>query len=396
MIEDLLDLVTDPCELLGLGEPTHREPGIAEIRNGLFARLADHGFGSIALETDRVAALTVNDFVRSGTGNLDEVMATGFTHGFGTMAANRALVAWLREYNDTRPESRRLSFHGFDAPMEMMSAPGPRADLAAVRDYLGTDHDIETPCGADERWSRTEALMDAAASPGATADARRLREIAEELGNLLLARAPELIAESSPARWFRARARWSAGSGLLRYHGYAARPGSDQERWNDMCALRDVLMAENLLDIRRAETGRGATLVFANNAHLGRDRSSLALGPMNLDWNGAGAILSAVLGERYRLVVGSLGTSEAIDLGEAAHGTFEAALSDRDGWGLVRPEAIPDATVRTDTNPAQGYAPLTRSLIDGADAVLHLPRATGRDVGYDAYLAEQRRGYDPG
>src|SRR5690606_9103678 len=105
------------------------------------------------------------------------------------------------------------------------------------------------------------------------------------------------------------------------YHGYAARPGSDQERWNDMCALRDVLMAENLLDIRRAEAGRGATLVFANNAHLQRDRSSMSLGPMNLDWNGAGAILSAVLGQRYRLVVGSLGSSRAIELGEAAEGT---------------------------------------------------------------------------
>lgn len=394
MTQDIHEFTPESCELLALGEPTHLEPGIAHIRNDLFARLAERGFASIALETDRVAALAVDDYVRHGHETLDAVMAKGFTHGFGTMAANRRLVEWMREYNDGRPETEKLSFHGFDAAMEMMSAPSPRPYLEAARDYLGVDVDIAA--GPDENWSRTEALMDAAASPGAIPGAERLRGIGEDLLNLLYARAPELIAATSRAQWFQARTRLTAGLGLLRYHRSAAKTGTDQERWNDMCAVRDVLMADNLLDIRRIEAGRGPTLIFANNAHLQRDRSSLDLGPMHLEWYGAGAILSAVLGERYRLVVGGLGSSEALELAEPAPGTFEAALTAREGWDLVRPGEIPESTVRTDTNPMQGYAPLTRSLVDGADAVLHLPRASGRDAGYDAYLTEQRRGYRAG
>ncbi|NUS95767.1 MAG: hypothetical protein HOQ36_25730 [Nocardia sp.] len=87
-----------PTDLLAFGEPTHLEPAFAWTRNDLFAELAGHGYRSIALETDRVAALVVDDYVRYGTGTLDIAMARGFSHGFGDFAANRGLVAWMREY----------------------------------------------------------------------------------------------------------------------------------------------------------------------------------------------------------------------------------------------------------------------------------------------------------
>src|SRR5690349_23602063 len=105
-----MDLTDCTAELLALGEPTHFEPAFARLRNDLFARLAEHGFRSIALETDRVAALD-----------------GGFSHGLGDVDANRQLVAWLREYNSHAAEP--LVFHGFDAPMEMFSAPSPRPYL---------------------------------------------------------------------------------------------------------------------------------------------------------------------------------------------------------------------------------------------------------------------------
>src|SRR5690606_14051683 len=106
------------ADLLGFGEPTHLEPAFAWTRNELFAELAGRGFRSIALESDRVAALVVDDYVRQGAGTLDEAMRAGFSHGFGELEANRQLVAWMREYNENRSAEDRLAFHGFDGSME--------------------------------------------------------------------------------------------------------------------------------------------------------------------------------------------------------------------------------------------------------------------------------------
>jgi erythromycin esterase-like protein len=174
MSQDIRDFVPTSCEVLALGEPAHQEPAFAWTRNKLFPALVDRGFRSIALETDRVAALTVNDFVQDGVGTLDTAMRDGFSHGFGELDANRELVAWMREHNESRPEEQRVSFHGFDAAMETMSAPSPRRHLEYARDYLGLDLDLAGLLGDDEQWSRQEAVLDPAMSVGATTDADQL------------------------------------------------------------------------------------------------------------------------------------------------------------------------------------------------------------------------------
>ncbi|MFJ2190482.1 erythromycin esterase family protein [Kitasatospora sp. NPDC087861] len=373
MSQDIRDLVPASCALLALGEPTHQEPAFALIRNELFAHLVDRGFRSIAVETDRVAALTVNDFVQEGVGTLDTAMSEGFSHGFGELDANRRLVAWMREYNRNRPPQERLAFHGFDTQTENTSAPSPRRYLEHARDYLGVDLDLAGLAGEDQRWSRPEAVLDPETSPGATAEAEQLRVIADDLLTLLYARAPELVAATSRAEWLRARTHLTAGRGLLRYHRQSARrlePGA--ARMSGLLGTRDVLMAQNLLDIRRDEARRGATVVFAHNVHLQRNPSAIRVADMDLTWNGAGAILHS-LDEPYTFVPGSLGRSEAIGLQAPEPDTYEGALQRRAAtWGLVEPGAVAGGRTRTDTTPEQGYFPLDRAVLDGADAILHI------------------------
>jgi erythromycin esterase-like protein len=324
-----MDLTDFTAELLAFGEPTHFEPAFARLRNDLFAQLVEHGFRSIALETDRVAALD-----------------GGFSHGFGELDANRRLVAWIREYNETADEP--LAFHGFDAPTEMFSAPSPRTYLEHVRDYLGLDVDIATLTGDDERWSRSEAILDPAASPGATAEAQELRVIADDLLMALDAR----VETTSRADWDRARIHASAGLDLLRYHAASARPGDRDTRIGRLAGARAVIMARNLLDIHSSQPGR--TLVFAHNAHLG---------------SGAGAIVASRLGERYAFIAGSLGHSEALGLGEPAADTYEGRLQrETTTWRLTT--EIPAGRTRDDAD--HRYAPLTRELLAAADAVLHI------------------------
>jgi erythromycin esterase-like protein len=47
-------------EVLGLGEPTHGDPAFLSVRNRAFTALVEQGFRSIAIESEAVAALTVN------------------------------------------------------------------------------------------------------------------------------------------------------------------------------------------------------------------------------------------------------------------------------------------------------------------------------------------------
>lgn len=369
---DIGQLVPPSCSLLALGEPTHGVGAFLDVRNGIFAGLAAAGFRSIVLETDRVAAMRVDAYVQGADDSFHDVMRHGFTHGFGESEGNRRLVAWMREHNAGLPMAQRLRFHGFDTPTENTSAPSPRLYLERVRDYLGADVDL-TPIGDDSRWSRDEAILDAAQSPGASPEAGKLAVTAGELQAALYERAPELIARTGLSEWQAIRAHADAALGLLGYHRAAARPGDRLEWMTRLLAARDGLMARNLTDIAQVERRRGRVLVFAHNLHVTRSASAMRMPGVDSTWYGAGAIVAAQLGTEYAFVAGSLGRSGHLGVGDPPPGSYEAYLQREDGGvALTRSTDIPASATRTDIPAGSGYFPLDDSLVEGSDAVLHI------------------------
>jgi erythromycin esterase-like protein len=379
-----LDSRPSPVDILAFGEPTHGEPAFPRARNQLLRQLAGRGFRSVAVESDRLAGHTVDEYVRGGAGTLDEVLAAGFSHGLGAHAATRELVEWMRTHNDAVPPEDRLAFHGFDAPLEMMSAASPGPSLRHLRDYLAgalgaaalpaDAAQVERLTGDDARWSDPAAQLDAAKSVGRSPSAAALRVLADDLLTLLDAHAPRLLA-AAPDRWHRARLHGTTALGLLRYHAVAADRAASVDRTSRMLAVRDALMARNLLDIRTAEQHRGPTLVFANNRHLQRHPSRWRLAGMDLEWFSAGAIVAALLGDRYVLVAGSLGASAALGLEAPAGDTFEGRLGAATGQGPLFAGVRPgDARVRDDVTPEQGYFPLDAETVAGSDAIWHADR----------------------
>ncbi|GAA3394360.1 DUF6194 family protein [Cryptosporangium minutisporangium] len=358
-LEALLD--NDPT-VLAVGEPTHGELAFPRWRNRLFAELVERGFRSIALETDRVAALDVDAYVR---GDVESLARDGFSHNFGQLAPNRELVEWMREYNTSHDE--HLTFYGFDAPLELTSAPSPRRHLQELCAYVAPERwaELDALLGDDEPW---DEVLDASRSLGTSAQAGALRVAADDLMTALYASAPRLVAASSVVAWRRAQAYGVAALSLLRYHAQAAVGGPD--RTSRMAGVRDACMAKNLLDIRSFEQHRGPTLVFAHNRHVQRYGSRLLLGGAELEWNSAGSIVSTLLGDRYAVVTGSLG--------EAPTGTYEGAL-DALGEGLFDVTRVREVTQglkpRDDVSPAQGYLPLAAEDLEHTDFVLHLPPA---------------------
>src|SRR5687768_1171975 len=139
----VLKLLPARPRLLALGEPTHGEDVLLEVRNALFRQLAEVGYRTIAIESDCMMGLVVDDYVTSGTGTLDEVMERGFSHEWGAFPGNRELVRWMRAHNDGRPAAERLRFAGADGPLEISHAASPRQAVTALHGYLADRVDAD-------------------------------------------------------------------------------------------------------------------------------------------------------------------------------------------------------------------------------------------------------------
>ncbi|MEF9886157.1 erythromycin esterase family protein [Streptomyces sp. P9-A4] len=366
--------------LLALGEPTHGEDALLDVRNELFRYLVEHeGHRTIALETDCLRGLVVDDHVTSGAGTLDEVMENGFSHGWGDFAANRELVRWMRAHNEGRPASERLRFAGFDGPLEITAAAAPRQALTALHGYLAARVDAYLlPCtaetldrllGPDDRWTEPAAMMDPARSVGRSAEAGELRLLADDLVALLDERTPHLIAESSPGEWDRACLYGRTATGLLRYHSWMA--DDSPARLTRLVGLRDRMMADNLL----ALAARGPVFVHGHNTHLQREKSGMRFGGTPLEWWGAGALVNARLGEEYAFVATALGTIRHQGVGAPPPDTVEGLLyalpEDRAAVDTSRLAAtLTDARPEPRESPWFGYAPLDPAHLPTMDALV--------------------------
>jgi erythromycin esterase-like protein len=367
-------------KLLALGEPTHGEDVLLDLRNALFRELVEQeGFRTIAMESDCLMGLVVDDYVTSGTGDLDDVMARGFSHEWGAFPGNRELVRWMRAHNTGRPAPEQVRFAGFDGPLEISAAASPRHALTALHGYLaawvdagllpGTADTLDGLLGADDRWTDPAVMFDPSRSVGQTPEAKELRVLADDLVALLDAQAPYLTAASPRGDWDRARLYGRTAVGLLRYHAAMADPSPS--RMARLLATRDSIIAANLLAI----VERGPALVNAHNSHLQRDRSTMPIGGQPHEWWSAGALVSVQLGERYAFLATGLGTIRHQGVEAPPPDTVEGLL-----YALPQDRYVVDARRLAAVlggrgpvprmSPWFGYAPLDPARVAGTDGIV--------------------------
>ena len=382
-VASVMGLLRGRPRLLGLGEPTHGDEVLLELRNALFRQLVEReGYRTFALESDCLMGLVVDEYVTTGAGSLDEVMAGGFSHGWGAFAGNRALVRWMRAYNEGRPAGQQVRFVGFDGPLEMTGAASPRQALTGLFAFLAARVDAELlPCsaqaldgllGADERWTEPAAIMDASRSVGSQPQARQLRLLADDLVALLESQAPHLMAVSSVDEWDRACLFGRTAVGLLRYHRWMADGSPGRMGW--LLAVRDSMMAANLLAVAERAALRGPALVSAHNAHLQRHRSGMRLGDVLVSWWSAGAMVGSRLGDGYAFLASAVGTILSQGVQAPPPDTVEGVL-----YGLPRGSCLVDAgrlaALLGASAPARvsewyGYAPLDPRHLADADGIV--------------------------
>ncbi|MEU2253011.1 erythromycin esterase family protein [Nocardia xishanensis] len=373
-VDELLAARTEPPTVLALGEPTHGIEAFPLLRNEILAHLVERGYRSIVLETDFFAASVVDDYVAGAPTEIDTVLATGFSHGFGAVPGNRELVEWLRAHNAGRAPQDRVRFHGFDAPVEYSGAPSPRRSLSAVIDYLPavlrpeSVRDLDTLLGEDADWTNQAAMFDPAVSIGDSDHACALRIIADDLASALRRAAPGLR-PADPTGYDHALAHARTALGLLRYHAAMASPAAD--RIGTLLSLRAEMMAENLLAIVSQEQRRGPSLVFAHNGHLQRAKSA----PPSENWGNAGALVGLALGERYLV----LATDASPD---SDPGTLQRALAEATTRRALFPTQALRAALPTSLGTGKpivpGHIPLEPTDMDRADAIIFITDTDGK------------------
>ncbi|MEV0186005.1 erythromycin esterase family protein [Streptomyces sp. NPDC050625] len=376
----IMSLLPARPRLLALGEPTHGEDTLLDLRNDLVRQLVEQeGYRTIAIESDCMKGLVVDGYVTSGTGTLDVVMEHGFSHGWGASAANRELVRWMRAHNDGRAASEQLRFAGVDGPLEITGAASPRQALTELHAYLSarvnanllpcTAETLDHLLGTDDRWTDPAVMMDPARSVGQSAEAGRLRLLADDLVALFDEQTPHLITATSRDDWDRARLYGRTATGMLRYHYWMA--DTSPARMTRLVGVRDQMMAHNLLALAE----RGPALIHAHNSHLQRVKSSMQLWEGPVEWWSAGALVSARLGEEYAFVATALGTIRHQGVDAPPPDTVEGLL-----YTLPQDRCVIDAprlaTVLGDRCPAPrvspwfGYAPLDPAHLADSDAIV--------------------------
>jgi erythromycin esterase-like protein len=377
-IDELLAARTEPPTLLALGEPTHGIEAFTLLRNELLGHLVERGYRSIVLETDVFAASLVDDYVGGATAEVDTVLATGFSHGFGAVPGNRELVEWLRAHNAGRAPQDRVRFHGFDAPTETYSAPSPRCALSSANDYLPaalrpeSARDLDTLLGNDADWTNQAAMFDPALSVGDSDRARGLRIVADDLASTLRRAAPSLHS-ADPAGYVHAVAHARTAQGLLRYHAAIASPAPD--RVATLFSLRTEMMAENLLAIVAQEQRRGPSLVFAHNVHLQHAQSPMPVGADAVSWGSAGALVGLTLGERYVFL--ATDANPHSDPG-TLQGVLAEATTRRALFTAQALRAALPPTIGTGEPIVRGHIPLNPAELDRADAVIFIADTDGK------------------
>lgn len=376
----VLDLLPARPRLLAVGEPAHGRDALLDLRNDLFRVLVEQaGYRTIALESDCLRARIVDEYVTSGTGTLDLAMEHGFGHGWGAFPGNRALVRWMRAHNEARPASEQVRFAGFDGPLEITAAASPRQALTALHDHLAARVDADLlPCtadtldrllGDDDRWTEPAAMTDPSRSVGRSAEADRLRLIADDLVGLLDEQAPHLVATSSREEWDRARLHGRTAVGLLRYHHWMA--DASPGRMGRLLGVRDAMMAAELFALAE----RGPVLASGHNSHFQRDESTMTMWQGPVRWWSAGAQVDARLGERYAFWATAAGTLRDRGVDAPPPDTVEGLLYALPGdHRIVDPvrlaAALDGAEPAARVSPWFGYAPLDPAHLPGIDGLL--------------------------
>lgn len=101
------------ASIVGLGEPTHGVKEVTTLKHRTLRFLVERmGFRTIALEDDWTLGLEINEYIRTGKGDLDALLKR--TTGAWANREFADTMNWLRDFNSGREEGDKVQFVGVE------------------------------------------------------------------------------------------------------------------------------------------------------------------------------------------------------------------------------------------------------------------------------------------
>jgi erythromycin esterase len=127
-LRDILRSVT----IVGLAESTHGTREFFQVRHRLLRFLVtEMGFNVLAIEASHSAAQMVNEYIKDGKGYRDAAL-TGLGFVMWDVVEFAEVLDWLRNYNQTVPDARKVLFYGVDVWNTRVARESVLAYLAVV------------------------------------------------------------------------------------------------------------------------------------------------------------------------------------------------------------------------------------------------------------------------
>src|SRR2546423_2298238 len=180
------------ARIVGRGESTHGTSEFQRVKHRLLEFLVkEMGYTAFALEASYSDAQPMNAYVLHGKGKRADVL-TKLGYVAWDMAEFAAMVEWMRAYNRTVPEARKVRFYGVDIYRNSL---GRANVLAAVRRVLpaaaaATDSLFRVLAEQERVWPRWDTTVIVAA-----------RAPLDTLAGRLNARRHAAPAVLTPAEW---------------------------------------------------------------------------------------------------------------------------------------------------------------------------------------------------
>lgn len=262
--DDLIDLIGD-ASIVMIGEASHGTHEFYAQRARLTRRLIEEkGFDFVAIEGDWPDAYMVNQYVRGGDGTPVQSL-NGFKRFPTWMWRNTVVldfIAWLREFNDSRPPERRAGFYGLDVY-------SLHASMSEVVRYLQSV-DPQAAQQASERFACFDPFEEDTQQYALSAHYMNHTCEDEVVATLLDLRRRhfEYASQTSEEAYFQAELNALAAVNAERYYRLMVHGGA--VTWN----LRDHHMVDVLNRLRRHLGGHAKAILWEHNTHIGDFRAT--------------------------------------------------------------------------------------------------------------------------
>ena len=122
------EYIPENISILSIGEAAHGCKEMQELKLSVFKEMVEkQGFTAFALEADYGECAEINRYIQGGEGSAEE-MVQKFAFPIYHTKEMAELISWMREWNESAPEEKKVRFYGFDMQ-------DPEGSYAFLKDY---------------------------------------------------------------------------------------------------------------------------------------------------------------------------------------------------------------------------------------------------------------------